>query len=187
MSRHLLLGLHCRLSRWFIATLLLLLQGGTLGSIYAQQTLTSAALSGTVEDESGARVPKASISAKNLDRNQSWTTESDAAGRFQFLLLPVGPYELKIAAPGFAPYTNQLTLTLGQAISVPARLRLEGTSETVLVTSSAPVIETVRTQLSETVASREIGNLPLNGRQFLDLALLSPAVSRTNKIGRAHV
>ncbi len=148
--------------------------------LLAQQSVTSATLSGTVEDPSGARVPKAAITVHNHDRNQNWTATSGDDGRFQFSLLPVGSYELKVAVPGFAPFIREMPLTVGGALDVTVRLQVAGEQETVEVTGFAPVMETARTQITETIVTREIESLPLNGRNYLDLALLSPAVSRTN-------
>ena len=128
----------------FLLAIMILL---AYGRVFAQQAVTSATLSGFVEDASGARIPKAFSSAQNLDRNQTWTTTSDAEGRFRFLLLPVGEYELKIEAQGFAPFTRRTTLTIGQALDIPIRLQVEGQEETVEVTSDIPLVESVRTQV----------------------------------------
>ena len=146
----------------------------------AQQAVTAATLSGRVEDTSGAAVAGAAVTATNLDQNQNWAAASDDQGRFRFALLPVGAYRLKAEVRGFAPLERELTLTLGQALDVPLRLAVGGVSERLDVTAEVPVIETVRTQLAETVLPREIADLPLNGRNYLDLALLIPGVSRTN-------
>jgi hypothetical protein len=147
---------------------------------FSQQTVTSASLSGTIEDASGARVPGATVTAHNHERNQKWTAQSEADGDFKFLLLPVGSYELKVEAQGFAPYIRQLSLTLGKTLDLPVKLQVAGEQESVEVIGLAPVVEAARTQLTETIIPQEIESLPLNGRNYLDLALLSPAVSRTN-------
>ena len=142
--------------------------------------MTSAALSGRAHDSSGAIVSGARITVKNIEKNQSWTTATDEQGRYNFLYLPVGDYEFKIEQPGFASITRRLTLTLGQSVDLPVQLAAAGVSENATITSDIPVIETVRTQLGETVSPQAIESLPLNGRNYLDLALLLPGVSRTN-------
>ena len=148
-------------------------------ALFGQQAVTSATVTGSVEDASGGRVIDSNIIATNRDTNQSWKTTTDSQGRFRLSYLPVGNYEIRAEHEGFAPFSQQLTLSVGQALDLPLKLAVAGSNETVVVTGDSPVIETVRTQLAQTVAPREIENLPLNGRNFVDLALLSPNVSRT--------
>jgi hypothetical protein len=102
------------------------------------------------------------------------------SGRYRFASLPVGTYQLRVRRTGFTEFSQQLTLSIGQALDVPLRLSVAGVSETALVTGQPPVVETVRTQVTESVSPRDIATLPLNGRNYLDLALLVPGVSRTN-------
>jgi hypothetical protein len=159
----------------------LLLSGGALiPSLQAQQAVTSATLSGHIEDSSGALVGGVEVKVNNLDRNQVWTTISDPQGRYRFLYLAVGSYRLKVERPGFENFERELTLSLGQVLDLPVKLVVAGLAQTVRVSGEVSSVETARTQLAETVAPREVNNLPLNGRNYLDLALLLPAVSRTN-------
>ncbi len=146
----------------------------------AQQTVTSATLGGRVEDASGAIVSGALVTATNLDTNQAQTIASDEEGRYKFSYLPAGTYRLTIERAGFNTLQQQLTLTIGQALDVPFRLAVAGVTGSVNITADAPLIEAARTQITETILPREIDTLPLNGRNYLDLALLIPAVSRTN-------
>jgi carboxypeptidase family protein len=146
----------------------------------AQQTVTSATLSGVVQDLSGAFVTDAVLTATNLETNQKQVATTDLDGRYRFPYLPVGSYKLSVAAPGFNAFTKELTLTIGQALSLSVKLEVAGVSEKVTITNDVPLIETVRTQVAETVRSADIDRLPLNGRNFLDLALLVPGVSPTN-------
>ena len=148
--------------------------------VAAQQTVTSATLSGRVEDATDASVSGATIEATNLETNQQSTVVSDSDGRFRFAYLQVGAYKLSVTAPGFASLTKELTLTIGQAAYLEVRVQVAGMAAQVQVTAEAPLIETVRTQLAETIRPAEINSLPLNGRNYLDLALLVPAVSPTN-------
>jgi hypothetical protein len=146
----------------------------------AQQTVTSASLSGRVTDRSGALVTDASLSATNLETNQKRVANTDYDGRFRFPYLQVGTYKLVVEAKGFVPLTKQLTMTIGQALDMTLQLEVEGMSEQVTVNAEVPIIETVRTQLTETVRPAEIDRLPLNGRNYLDLAMLVPGVVPTN-------
>lgn len=145
-----------------------------------QQNVTSATLTGSIQDASGAVVSGANVSARNTETNQQTTTTSDHEGRFRFPYLRTGVYDLTIDAPGFATLTKQFTLLVGQSLDFPARLEVAGVAAQVNIDSGMPMVETVRTQITENIQPREIMELPHNGRNYLDLALLVPAVSPTN-------
>ena len=148
--------------------------------IRAQQTVTSGTLSGRIEDAGGAVVSGASLTATNLETNQKQTATTDYNGRYRFPYLQVGRYKLSIEAQGFASLTKELTVTVGQALDLSLKLDVAGLSAQVNITTDVPLIETVRTQVTETIHPGEINELPLNGRNYLDLALLVPGVSPTN-------
>jgi hypothetical protein len=150
----------------------------------AQQAVTSATLGGIIADADGAALPGVTVTATHAETNQSKTSATDGEGRYRFSYLPVGAYELKVEKAGFATLTKSLTLTVGQALDVPLALPVAGVAEDVRVSSAdAPLVEAARTQVAETVLPKDVGSLPLNGRNFLDLALLLPGVSRTNTGG----
>ncbi len=146
----------------------------------AQQAVTSATLSGHVEDINGAALSEAPVTIINLDQNRTWETKSDEQGHFRFPYLPIGSYELRIELAGFSLMRKDLVLSVGQALDVPLRLSVASVDEQVNVTTDVPIIETLRSQVAGTVTPQEITSLPLNGRNYLDLALLVPTVSRTN-------
>jgi hypothetical protein len=161
----------------------LLTSGWGAPTAAAQQTVTGAAVSGRVEDADGAAVPGATVTANNIETNQSQTAVSDEEGRYRFPHLQVGTYQLRVEKSGFGGLSRNLTLTVGQAMDVPFRLSVAGLSESVNVSGTdAPLVETARTQVAETVTSAEIDGFPLNGRNYLDLAALTPGVSRTNPV-----
>jgi hypothetical protein len=146
----------------------------------AQQSVSAATLSGFVEDVNGAVVGGAAVTVVNAARNQSQTVVSHADGRFRFSYLPVGSYEIKADKTGFEDAGQQFTATVGQALEIKVVLRVKSVSAQVSVDSEVPLVETSRSQVAETVVPNDVENLPLNGRNFLDLALLLPGVSRTN-------
>jgi hypothetical protein len=148
----------------------------------AQQAVTSAMFSGHVEDSSRALINSAAVVARNLDTNLTQTTNTDGEGRFRFVYLPVGAYEISVQAKGFAVLKRHLVLAVGQTIDVALTLSVESMAENVEVTADVPVIESARTQLAENVSPREIDSLPLNGRNYLDLAALTPGVTRSNPV-----
>src|SRR5436190_2441201 len=151
------------------------------GLTMAQQNVTSATLSGRIEDARGAVVSGADITATNFETNQRLATTSDHEGRYRFPYLRTGDYELTAGAQGFSTITKRLTLSIGQSLDVPVKLEVAGLSEQVNIgETDVPTVETVRTQITETIRPREINELPLNGRNYLDLALLVPGVSLTN-------
>lgn len=148
-------------------------------SLSAQQAVTTATLGGTVADQSGGRVVGAEVILTSAEQNQTWRTHTNERGEFRLPYLPVGSYEIRIEQARFNPYSQKLTLSVGQAAEMPIVLSLATAAETVEVTGEAPLVESVRTQVAATIAPREVDALPLNGRNYLDLALLSPNVSRT--------
>jgi len=151
-----------------------------VGFAHAQQNVTGAALSGTIEDANGAILKGAAVTIKNLETNQSQSTVTGENGRFRFSYLPVGNYEVRAEADGFNPASQNLTVTVGQALEITLDLKIKSVSAQVDVTSDAPIIELNRTQVTETILPKDVEDLPLNGRNYVDLALLIPGVSRTN-------
>lgn len=145
----------------------------------AQQAPTSASVSGTVHSPNGEPVAGARVTITNLERNQAQTAVTDRQGRFRFPVLAVGDYRLDLAVEGFAPWQRQLQLIVGAALEVPVTLSSSFAAE-ISVTAEPPLVEMVRTQVAAAVSPEEVRDLPLNGRNYLDLALLAPGVSRTN-------
>src|ERR1041385_3331045 len=92
----------------------------------AQQNVTSATLTGRIEDARGAVVSGASVTATHLETNQQLTATSDREGRYRFPYLRIGDYDLKIDAQGFSPVTKQLTVSVGQALELPIQLDVAG-------------------------------------------------------------
>ena len=161
----------------YLSSILLLLCAGLCA---AQQNVTSATLSGRIEDARGAVVSGANVTATHLETNQQLTATSDDEGRYRFPYLRIGDYDLKIDAQGFSTFSRQLTVSVGQALDLPVKLNVADVSAQVNIDADVPIVETVRTQITETIRPREINELPLNGRNYLDLALLIPGVSPTN-------
>ncbi len=146
----------------------------------AQETINNASLAGRVTDTSGAVIRDAAISARALNTGLTASTTTDAAGRFRFPYLAVGPYEVTIHNPGFSDVRRSLTLTIGAAFDLPITLSIGSVQTGVTVESASTVLESSRSQITSTISQNEVANLPFNGRNFLDLALLVPGVSPTN-------
>ena len=143
------------------------------------QTVT-ASVTGSVRDASEAVIPGATVEIRKHETSQVWQATSDERGRFRILYLPVGDYHLSVQLPGFTTATVNLTLAVGDQIDVPIVLKPAAVSESVQVEAPVPLVEARRTELASAITPAEVENLPLNGRNYLDLALLAPNVSRTN-------
>jgi hypothetical protein len=148
--------------------------------LLGQETLNYSSVSGRITDPAGAVVEGAAIVARNLDTNLKSATVTGTDGRFRFPYLAVGTYEIAAAKSGFAAARQTLTLTAGSAFDLPLALTIASADSSVTVSAEATVLEAARTQIAATIAPTEIRGLPLNGRNFLDLALLVPGVSPTN-------
>ena len=149
-------------------------------SAVAQETVNYASVSGRVTDPSGAVVTGAQVTARQTETNLTAAAETDGEGRFRFPYLRVGPYEITVRKAGFADVMRQLTLTVGAAFDLPVSLTVGAVEANVNVTAQATVLEAARSQIAGTISQAEVRNLPMNGRNFLDLALLVPGVSPTN-------
>ena len=145
-----------------------------------QDAVHLGSISGRVVDPSGAVVKDAAVAARHTDTNQRRDSVTDGEGRFRLPYLKVGSYELTVSRPGFANTTSTFTVTAGSAYEISIPLVVAASQAQVEVTAEAGLLETARSQIAGTVAEAETRNLPLNGRSFLDLALLIPGVSPTN-------
>ncbi|MGC4050777.1 MAG: carboxypeptidase regulatory-like domain-containing protein [Paludibaculum sp.] len=125
-------------------------------------------------------IENAVVRAHQLETNQTSNSITSREGRFRFPYLRPGPYEVTVQQPGFAPVTQRVTLTVGAAFELPFELRVSGSDTTVDVRAEASLVEAGRSQVAGTVPQAEVANLPLNGRNLNDIALLVPGVSPTN-------
>ena len=158
----------------------------TLTGIDARALAQSAtgSIEGTVVDQAGAVLPGVTISVMQPGTGLTRTATTDGEGRFRLLLLPVGVYELTAELSGFASRKqSDIRLTVGQALTLRIEMSVKGVAETVDVVGSTPVIETGRSQVSSTVTELAVQNLPVNGRNFIDFALLTPGVTRDVRTG----
>jgi hypothetical protein len=146
----------------------------------AQETVNYASLSGRVVDTQGAVIADAHVTVRQTETNVTAAASTGKDGRFRFPYLRVGPYELTVRQPGFANAVRPLTLTVGAAFDIPVTLSVDAIAANVTVTGSPTILEAARSQIAATVSQAEIAHLPLNGRNFLDVALLVPGVSLPN-------
>src|SRR3954470_3425685 len=156
------------------------LVSGFAAPVVAQETVNSASVSGRVADPQGAVVPGAVVSARQIDTNVTRETVTDGEGRFRFPYLKVGRYEFVVRLQGFRDTRRTLTLTVGSAFELPLAISVAGVDANVTVSAETAVLELARSQIAGTVSEAEVKSLPMNGRNFLDLALLVPGVAPTN-------
>ena len=149
----------------------------------AQATISFALLNGTVTDEAGRTIAKATVTVRSLDTNQTFTAVSSDTGFYAVPGLPPGRYELAVSSAGFGKYTRTgVELTVGQTATLNVSLKVAGVKEEVVVSTEAPAVETTRSEVSQVIDAKQITDLPISGRLFTDFALLTPSVatSRTS-------
>src|SRR5262245_4665462 len=148
---------------------------------FGQSRSSSADLTGTVSDPSKSPIRGAMVTSTNIATGLSRSAKTDANGAYRIPLLPTGVYEVKIEINGFSTQIKKdVTLTVGQILTLNFEMALGGPKETVVIETDDPVIEAERTHQSSTVTQRPINELPINGRNFLDFARLTPGVTEEN-------
>src|ERR1700676_4251377 len=165
------------------AIVILLFSFSVLIPVSAQ--VSGGTLSGTVTDQSGATVPEAQISIKNIATGVSRVVSGDPAGFYSAPNLLPGTYEVATVAQGFATTVlTGVTITVGAQQVLNLTLRIGQMSEREEVTAEVPTVELASSSIGAVVNSTTIRELPLNGRSWTDLAVLQPGVSRieTQKI-----
>jgi outer membrane receptor protein involved in Fe transport len=132
---------------------------------------------GVVTDPTGSVIPKAKITVKSADTGATNETTTGVDGAYQVLLLPVGHYNVSAEAQGFRKtVTSQEKLEINQALRIDIKMEVGATIETVQVEANATRVETVTASLGNVVVGSQIRDLPLNGRNVMDLAALTPGV-----------
>jgi hypothetical protein len=169
-----------------LGTLLCVLVIG-VSTAFSQASSSTAELRGQVTDTAGAAIPNANVTITDVSKGTSRTTSSDEDGQYVFLNLLPSSYELRVeaAGKGFAPATTRIELTVGQQANIPVQLGTGNIAATVDIVGGQEVVETDRTQQSSVVDERQITNLPISRRNYLDYALLTPGVSDADNISDA--
>ncbi|MGA3133952.1 MAG: carboxypeptidase-like regulatory domain-containing protein [Terracidiphilus sp.] len=132
---------------------------------------------GTVTDQTGAIVPGATFILANNENGLVLTATSNDAGELILPAVPRGAYTAKISAPGFQSQSQSITVTVTQVQDLLFKLKPGAVTMSVEVSSAAPLVDTTDATLGETVDSQQITELPLNGRNILNLTLLTPGVT----------
>lgn len=142
---------------------------------FAQQT--DATVTGEIKDAQGAALVGVQVTARQLETGFTRTAMSDEEGRFVFPGMPVGTYEIRSTREGFRPFVQErLRLAIGEAAVLNITLEVASIDTQVEVTGNAELVNTQTSELSYLVNEDAIRELPLNGRNYTDLALLQPGV-----------
>ncbi len=143
------------------------------GALIVAAQLPTATILGTVKDSSGASIAGATLTARDIDTNQTRTTVTAADGSYRFAALTVGNYEVRAEQTGFKVEIHTgITLVVAQQAVIDFSLQLGTVAQQVEVTAGAPIVDTTSSALSQTVTPQQMTDLPLNGRNYVQLALL---------------
>jgi hypothetical protein len=149
-------------------------------TLFAAQLMaqTSGRIEGIVTDNTGASLPGTTVTATHVETNVSRTTVTDKDGAYTITPLSVGDYRVDFALSGFRTATVQVELEVNEVARVDVRMELGAVSEALTVVAEAPVIEKTTSFIATVIEEEMVENLPLNGRNFTQLATLSPGVTR---------
>ena len=151
--------------------------------VFSQASVSTAELRGRVTDANGAVVAGATLTLTDPAKGTSRVATSDENGNYIFLALQPSSYSMKVEAAGFAARTfTGIKLDVGQIAAFPVQLTVGGVQASINVTAGAETVEVERTAQSSVIGERQIANLPINRRNYLDFALLTPGVTDSDNI-----
>src|SRR5579872_2150576 len=171
---------YMRFELWRSASLL---TGALLLAQFAPAQIDTGAIVGVVRDPSAAAIPGATVQVTNAATNVVFTTQTNAAGQYQFTALIPGTYSVKVTAPGFqAAQQENISIDVQSRPAVDFALQVGQSTEVVQVTSSSPLLQTESADVGGVVQSRQISDLPLNGRRYSDLTLLEAGMTKNYSV-----
>jgi hypothetical protein len=159
-----------------------MLASGAFASLEAQQV--TAAITGKVVDPQGAAVVGAKVVAVDKDRGTEWPTTSNGDGEYNLPRLPIGTYNLKVTANGFQTATqSNIVLDMNQTARLDISMVVGNVTQTIEVTSTAPLLQTQSTELGQVINAATNVDLPLATRNYVQLTLLAPGSIHPNPSG----
>jgi hypothetical protein len=166
-----------------MALLLMLMLTVRVELVFPQASVSTSELRGQITDQSGAVVAGATITVIDVNKGTTRTVNSNENGLYVILSLQPSTYNMKVEATGFAAKTvNDIKLDVGQVANIPVALGVGGVQAEVNVEAGGQVVEVERTQQSSVINQVQINNLPINRRNYLDFALLTPGVTDSDNI-----
>ena len=169
-----------------VAPILVLLTCSVAPRLLVAQT--SGRIAGAVKDTSGAVIPNSKVVLLNSANGVKQNVTTDNDGVFTFAAVPVGQYELNVNANGFNPYrqTANLKIDVNTALTVDVILQVANDSQTVNVTENTAEVRTTDTQIGQTIESKQVVDIPLNGRSYTDLLAVQAGVSPVTTSGASN-
>jgi len=159
-----------------------------VAAMAANAQLPTGTILGTAKDSTGGAVPDAAVAITNTDTNLTRSVSTGDDGAYRVPALPVGNYSVRITKDGFQ--TGQrtgVTLTVGEEARVDVTLQIGSTNQTVTVTGEAPSVNTTSSTVGSLVNEQQVAELPLNGRNYVNLTLLQPGINQTGLISSTGV
>jgi len=167
---------HCSRFMGFICVLFVCIAGVVCSPAYAQ--MTTADIVGTVTDSTGAVVPDSKVAITNLGTKVSASKQSNESGDYTFNLLIPGHYSVVVELTGFKKYqVADVALAAGDRVRIDAKLQTGSVEENVEVTATAPLLQTDSSSVSSVVTEQAVQDLPLNGRNYINLVQIQPGVT----------
>jgi hypothetical protein len=169
---------HAVSSRGFAKQFVAVLLAGLVSGVAAWAQDPVAALEGEVRDPSSGAISGATVTVTNLDTSYSKNQATNSNGFYRLSLLPIGRYSVSIDALGFAHFRQQpVQLNVSQTVRLDVQLELASQRQSITVESDAALVDTATNTLGKVVTTREVLDLPLNGRNFAQLGLLQAGVA----------
>lgn len=161
----------------FSVARVVLLVGLAVAVTPASAQVRLAEMSGTVTDESGAMLPGVTVTATHVATRQIRSTVTEASGAFLLTALPVGVYEIRVELTGFNPIVyKDYALGLGESTRLDVKMHVATMQETITVVGQSPLVDTTKSTLSGKIDQTQVEELPVNGRNWLNFAVLAPGV-----------
>jgi hypothetical protein len=148
----------------------------------------SGRIAGSVKDTTGALISGSSVTLVNTATGVSQKTTSNGEGVFNFPVVPVGQYELDVTASGFTPYkqTNKIKIDVNAALTIDVPLQIAQASSEITVTENTAEVHTTDTQIGQTIESKQVVDIPLNGRSYTDLLAVQAGVAPITTSGAGN-
>lgn len=145
-------------------------------------------ITGSVKDTTGAVIPGSNVTLTNIATGVTQSGTSNDGGAFNFPTVSIGQYELNVAANGFNSYrqTAGLKIDVNTALTIDVVMQVASTSQTVEVTENTAEVQTTDTQVGETIESKQVVDIPLNGRSYTDLLAVQAGVSPITTSGAGN-
>jgi outer membrane receptor protein involved in Fe transport len=168
---------------WLSGVVALLIAVGVSSAAYAQ----NAQIAGVVKDQSGAVTPGVTVTAKNLETGLTRVGVTDRAGEYRLVSLPPGRYAVSTELSGFSSEARpDIVLIIDQTALINFSLKPAAISETVTVIGESPIVDVTRSDVSTSVSTQQIQDLPVASRRWIDLAMLTPGTSQDNIRGQFY-